>query len=196
MSGVYLLPYSICLDASGIFAGQTCSRLRITRPLIWAGYSLASLGFGLGIKYFIYGQPVASMMGISVLIGIGVGLSLTIPLIIVQSVMPFAEMGSATTGWLVTRALGTTLSIAVFEAVLSSQLKSRFYGLEGYGTDFVVPTNLDEYHQMYNLPHGSMRDAALTAFSSSFRTIYIVWTSMFAIAFLVSLLQIDIVNSA
>ena len=61
------------------------------------------------------------------------------------------------------------MGIAVFQAVISSGLESRFPQLEGFGTQFGIPRDLKGYHQLHDLPQGPMRDAALTAFSHSLR---------------------------
>lgn len=187
MSGVYLLPFSIFIDVATILAGQLTTRLRIVRPIVWVGYAIAALGYGLCIPFLAYGQSRVVQIVVTAVLAFGVGLSLAMPLLIVQAAMPFREMGSATTGWLLTRALGSTLGVAIFQAVLSSQLDRRFRKLEGFGTRFVVPTNVDQYRQLYNLPHGPIRDGALTAFSQSMRTLYIIWTPMFVVALVLSL---------
>lgn len=83
--------------------------------------------------------------------------------------MPLKEMASSTSSWLLTRSLGGTMGIAVFQAVISSGLESRFPKLEGFGTEFGIPRDLNGYHRLHDLPQGPMRDAALTAFSHSLR---------------------------
>jgi hypothetical protein len=61
------------------------------------------------------------------------------------------------------------MGIAVFQAVISSGLESRFPHLEGFGTQFEIPRDLNGYHRLHDLPRGPMRDAALTAFSHALR---------------------------
>jgi hypothetical protein len=63
------------------------------------------------------------------------------------------------------------MGIAVFQAVISSGLESRFPKLEGFGTQFGIPRDLNGYHRLHDLPQGPMRDAALTAFSHSLRVV-------------------------
>lgn len=83
--------------------------------------------------------------------------------------MPLKEMAASTSAWLLTRSLGGTLGIAIFQAVITTGLESRFPKLEGYGTQFQIPHDLEGYHRINNLPEGPTREAALFAFSDSLR---------------------------
>ncbi|KAJ9112554.1 hypothetical protein QFC19_000571 [Naganishia cerealis] len=172
---------------STVVAGQINSRLRIVRPVLWVGYAIAILGYGLAIKYVAYGQSIGSQMVILIIAGLGVGLSLAVPLIMIQAAMPLKEMAASTSSWLLTRSLGGTLGIAVFQSVISSGLQSRFPKLEGYGTLFGIPRDLAGYHKIHDLPQGPIRDGAVRAFSHSLRLCYIIWTPMFAAALLLAL---------
>lgn len=206
MSGVYLLPFSFVVAISTsefqhlalaggasltsftVIAGQLNSRWKIVRPVIWFGYATGCLGYGLCIKYLSYRSGTAAQEIVLIVAAFGIGLSLAVPLLLIQAVskpamslrawsshhillqaMPLKEMAASTGAWLLTRSLGGTLGIAVFQAVLQAGLQSKFPSLEGYGRDFGIPQNLQEYHQIYNLPAGSERDGALTAFSESLK---------------------------
>jgi len=187
MSGVYLLPFSFVVAISTIISGQINSRLRIVRPVVWVGYAIACLGYGLTIKFVHYGTSIAAQEIALVVTAFGLGLALAVPLLCIQAAMPLKEMAASTTAWLLTRSLGGTLGIAVFQAVLTSGLRSRFPKLQGYGTDFGIPENLQGYRQLANLPHGPERDAALNAFSDALRTLFIIWCPMLGDAFFLSL---------
>lgn len=100
--------------------------------------------------------------------------------------MPLKEMAASTSAWLLTRSLGGTLGIAIFQAVISTGLESRFPKLQGYGTDFEVPQNLEGYQRIHALPDGPEKSAALAAFSDSTRLLWIIWTPMMGVALLVS----------
>ncbi|KAJ9107602.1 hypothetical protein QFC21_001061 [Naganishia friedmannii] len=184
MSGFLLLGIPLAVLPHGLVGDH---RLRIVRPVLWVGYAIAVLGYGLAIKYVAYGQSVGSQMVILIIAGLGVGLSLAVPLIMIQAAMPLKEMAASTSSWLLTRSLGGTLGIAVFQSVISSGLQSRFPKLEGYGTMFGIPRDLSGYKQIHDLPLGSIRDGAITAFSHSLRLCYIIWTPMFAGSLLLAL---------
>lgn len=61
------------------------------------------------------------------------------------------------------------MGIAIFQAVITNGLNNRFPKLEGYGTLFDIPRDLDGYHRIHALPNGPVRDGALQAFSESLR---------------------------
>lgn len=61
------------------------------------------------------------------------------------------------------------MGIAVFQAVISTGLESRFPKLQGYGTSFDTPHDLMGYHRIHGLPAGQERDDALSAFSDSMK---------------------------
>jgi len=137
-SGLELLPFSVIVAVGTIIgarlrshswlslisAGNLNSRLRIIRPVAWVGYAMAALGFGL--LYGLYRWPfsVATQEGILVIGGLGIGLSLAVPLLILQAAMPLKEMAATTSAWTLTRNLGGSIGLAVFTAVLNTQLRS------------------------------------------------------------------------
>jgi hypothetical protein len=59
--------------------------------------------------------------------------------------------------------------LAVFTAILNTGIRTRFEGIPGYGTDFVLPQSVEGYAQLHNLPEGPVKEAVLTAFADSLR---------------------------
>lgn len=86
MSGVYVLPFSLVVSVGTIIAGQVNTRLRIVRPVIWVGYAVTTLGYGLCVKYLVYRGGVGNQMGVLTITGLGVGLGLAVPLLCIQAV--------------------------------------------------------------------------------------------------------------
>jgi len=67
--------------------------------------------------FFKYPIPYGVQEGLQVVTAVGIGLSLSTPILILQAAMPLKEMAAATSAWQLTRALGgsigmTSLSIA------------------------------------------------------------------------------------
>jgi hypothetical protein len=73
-------------SANIVIAGQLNTRLRIVRPVVWVGYAISALGYGLCIKYLQYGGGIANQIVILIVLGLGVGLSLAVPLLCLQAV--------------------------------------------------------------------------------------------------------------
>ena len=124
-SGVHLLPFSMTVafgtvvgelhhltihsSLKLISAGLINSRLRILRPVVWFGYGLAALGYGLFYGLFRYPFSVGLQEGIQIVAGAGVGLSLSAPMLILQAAMPLKEMAATTSAYTLTRNLGGSL---------------------------------------------------------------------------------------
>jgi hypothetical protein len=76
------------------------------RPLVWFGFSVSALGFGLMCRFFRYPFSVALEVGLTSMTAIGIGLSLAVPMLIMQAAMPLKEMASTTAAWQLSRAMG------------------------------------------------------------------------------------------
>lgn len=87
-------------------AGQINTRFRILRPLVWLGYAISGLAFGLMYRYFRYPFSDAMQEGLTSMAAVGVGLSLAVPMLIMQAAMPLKKMASTTAAWQLVRAMG------------------------------------------------------------------------------------------
>ena len=185
-SGVQLLPFSCVVATCTVVAGQINSRLRIIRPVVWTGYGVAALGFGLFYHFFSYPIPFATQEGLFVVAALGTGLSLQVPMLVLQAAMPLKDMAATTAAWTLTRSIGGTVGLAVFTAVLNTGLRSRFEKIPGYGTEFTVPQSASDYQKLHDLPDGELKDKVLGAFADSFKLCWIIECALFAGALAVS----------
>ncbi|WWC73552.1 uncharacterized protein I206_107524 [Kwoniella pini CBS 10737] len=186
-SGVHLLPFACCVAWMTVVAGQLNSRLRIVRPVVWAGYALAALAWGLFYGLFKSTVKLGTLEGVLVIGGIGTGLSLQVPMLIIQAAMPLKEMAAATSAWSLTRNMGGSIGLAVYTAILNTNLRSKFATIEGYGTSFIVPESAAGYKALHELPEGQMKDQVLEAFADSFRVCWIVGCAFFAAALFITI---------
>ncbi|WVW86801.1 hypothetical protein I302_108856 [Kwoniella bestiolae CBS 10118] len=186
-SGVHLLPFACCVAWMTVVAGLINSRLRIIRPVAWFGYGLATLSWGLYYGLFTSNVKLATLEGILLLGGIGTGLCLQVPMLIIQAAMPLKEMAASTASWSLTRNAGGSIGLAVFTAILNTNLRSKFAVIPGYGTEFTVPESASGYKSLHELPEGEMKDMVLKAFADSFRVCWIVGAAFFAAALLITL---------
>ncbi|CAD6564136.1 MAG: hypothetical protein TREMPRED_003874 [Tremellales sp. Tagirdzhanova-0007] len=186
-SGIQLLPYACCVAWNTVLAGQINSRLRIIRPVAWVGYALSGLGFSLFYACYTYPFSLALQEGLLVIAGFGIGLSLQVPMLILQAAMPLKEMAATTSAWTLTRSLGGSVGLAVFTAVLNTGIRSRFSKIEGYGTTFSAPQSASGYAQIHNLPEGPIKTAILTAFADSLRVCWIICGSVLLAALFLTL---------
>ncbi|WVQ95971.1 hypothetical protein IAU59_003070 [Kwoniella sp. CBS 9459] len=186
-SGVHLLPFACLVSWMTVVAGLVNSKLRIVRPVPWVGYSIAAIGFGLFYKYFTSTVTLATLEGLLALAGIGCGLSLQTPMLVIQSAMPLKDMAASTSAWSLTRTMGGSIGLPIFSAILNTGLRSRFSSLEGYGTLFTVPESASDYKKLHELPDGSIKDGVMAAFADSFGICWIVACAFFLLALVVTL---------
>lgn len=173
-SGIQLLPFAIAVSVSTITAGQINARLRIVRPVVWAGYLVAAVGYGLMYRFFRYPFSIGVQTGLQILTGVGLGHSLAVPMLILQAAMPLKEVASATSAWTLTRSLGGSIGLAIYTGVLNTNLRTRFSKIPGYGTDFEAPATAAGYAQLHALPDGPTKEAVLLAFSESIALCWII----------------------
>ncbi|WWD20193.1 hypothetical protein CI109_104669 [Kwoniella shandongensis] len=186
-SGIHLLPFACCVAWMTVVAGLINSRLRIIRPVTWVGYGIAALSFGLFYKYYTSTVSYATQEGLLFIAGLGVGLSLQSPLLILQAAMPLKDMAATTAAWSLTRAMGGSIGLAIFSAILNTNIRSRFTKIAGYGTVFQVPESAQGYTALHELPAGETKDQVLEAFADSFRQCWIVGCAFFLAALVLTL---------
>jgi hypothetical protein len=112
-SGIQLIPYSVVIAFSSILAGELTNRTHIIRPVIWVGFGMTSLGFGLFYAFFTKDVTVATQTGLLSLASFGTGLSITTPMLVIQAAMPLEDMAAATSAWVLVRSFGATIGESV-----------------------------------------------------------------------------------
>lgn len=88
--------------------------------------------------------------------------------------MPLKEMAATTSAWTLTRSLGGSIGLAVFTAVLNTELRRKFEVIPGYGTQFTVPESAAGYKGSQALPEEPTKTAVLSAFSDSLGVCWII----------------------
>lgn len=120
-SGIQLIPFAVLVSAAVMVSGKRLhaamcftadvlglvnTRLRIVRPIVWGGYALGILSFGLLYGLLNWDISLGGQYGLTVLAGLGCGFSLQTPLIILQAAMPPKEVAATTAAYFLTRSLG------------------------------------------------------------------------------------------
>jgi EmrB/QacA subfamily drug resistance transporter len=135
-AGASLLP----LLLPWVVASNVGSRLILRLPFrTVALLGTSSIAVGLaGVTVAGIGSSRSMFVLSTSLIGIGMGLSSPVFLIAVQTSMPRATLGTATSTLQLARSIGTAIGVTIMGAILSLQVGQR---LEG-GRDTVVPAEL------------------------------------------------------
>ncbi|KAK1925865.1 major facilitator superfamily domain-containing protein [Papiliotrema laurentii] len=185
-SGQAIIPFSVTISIGTIVAGQLTSRYHLTRPLIWTGFGLACIGYILFATLLNPHTGFATQLGIQVIASAGVGLAIQTPMMVIQAAMPFEDMAASMSAWILMRSVAAAVGVAVFSALLNSEMRTRFSRIDGFGTAFDVPKGVEGYQKLQHLP-GPLKATVLDAFAQSFRLCWIVAAVLLAAALFLTL---------
>ncbi|KHD79312.1 MFS transporter [Actinoplanes utahensis] len=126
-SGVRTLPMVAGLFVTSMFSGTVVSRTGRYKMFPVAGSAV--LAAGLYLMSTIGPGTSAGLQSLYMfVIGAGIGLSMQVLTIVVQNTVPYADLGTATSGVTFFRTLGSSFGTAIFGTLYSSRIE------EGLGT--------------------------------------------------------------
>jgi EmrB/QacA subfamily drug resistance transporter len=183
ISGLRLLPLVL-----GLLITSTGSGIAISK---WGRYKVFPIA---GTAFMTLGLYLLSMLTVSTgwllsslymfVLGIGIGLVLQVLVIAVQNVVPYSDLGAATSGATFFRSIGGSFGTAVFGAIFAAQLTGN---LRHYLAGLSLPAG-------FNAAQGSS-PAALSklptavhhgyqeAYAASLHTVFLVAVPIAAVAF-------------
>lgn len=123
-SGLALTPMMIALVAASAGTGQIVSRLGIYYWLTVAGAALIVVGMYL-FSTISVDTTSTSLAFRMVVLGLGLGPTLPVFTLIVQSAFPPARTGEVTAGVQLARSVGGTVGTAILGGVMNAQLATR-----------------------------------------------------------------------
>ncbi|KAJ7712729.1 major facilitator superfamily domain-containing protein [Mycena metata] len=167
ISGVKLFPVALGGSVATVVVGLIVTATKRTRPFIWSGTALMTLGAGLLIT-LSEKSSLGQEMGFSLIEGVGIGFLFQPPLIALQAAMPLKDM-AACTG--------------------ASQLAIRLRAIPALtGTSAEASILQGNYKDIKLLLPAELRQQVIVALSRSLRTIYIMLAPLAGTTFLLSLL--------
>ncbi len=183
ISGLRLVPLMAGLLLTSITSGILISR--------WGRYKVFPI---LGTALMTVGMYLLSMLGVATstlassfymfVLGAGIGLVMQVLIIAVQNVVPYGDLGAATSGATFFRSIGGSFGTAVFGAIFSAQLGAN---LRHYLAGQPVPSGFN--------PAAGSSPAVLAklppavhlgyqeAFAASLHTVFLVAVPISAVAF-------------
>ena len=191
LSGVYVFPFVVTLSIVSAGVGVIIKKTGKYLPLIWSGMAFMALGFGLFID-LPNGEDWARIIVFQIIAGIGVGPNFQAPLIALQSLVPPSDIATATATFGFTRNLATSISVVIggvifqnqmvkqsstLSAALGPQIAGELGGGSAGANTAIVAA----------LPPGQ-REVATAAYTKSLQTMWIFYTCVAALGFLVSLM--------
>ena len=141
LSGVALIPFMLGVSIGAAISGTVAGRITHYKRLPIAGLAVACAAMML-LAADPDGLPFALMEALLSLTGMGYAMIVPVALICVQNAAPVGKLGTATAVLIFMRQLGGATTIAVFGAILFSQLHASGHLPVIAGVDF-TKTNAD-----------------------------------------------------
>lgn len=175
----------------GIMSGIIIHRTGRYQELIWTGMVLCTLGMGLYI-YIDASTPLATILGLEVVEGLGAGMLFEPPLIAMQALVKQDDVATATATLGFIRNLATSMSIVIAGVVIQNSMASRSSALRSAG---LPPKLLSEFtggdaaanvEMIKNIVDVGQRNAVKEAFAFSLQRTWILMTAVSAFGFAAS----------
>jgi EmrB/QacA subfamily drug resistance transporter len=182
-SGLQLLPLM-----AGLLLTSTLSGILISR---WGRYKIFPI---IGTALMTVGMYLLSMLGVGTstlassaymfVLGVGIGAVMQVLVIAVQNVVPYADLGVATSGATFFRSIGGSFGTAVFGAIFASQLTGN---LARYLAGTPIPAGFNvsagaSPAALAKLPP-AVHAGYVHAFAASLHTVFLIAVPIAAVAF-------------
>jgi MFS family permease len=143
------------------------------RAMLRAGGALVPIGAVVFVFLTRETSPIVAGLG-SLVVGLGMGLSSSASIILIQEIVDWSERGSVTASYLFARSLGSTFGATLFGAVLN-------FGLLRSGH---VGASSDQLRELLERGSGEVGDSGLRAALE--QSLHLTFASMFAVALMVA----------
>ncbi|KFX94075.1 hypothetical protein O988_06477 [Pseudogymnoascus sp. VKM F-3808] len=145
-SGIRILPYTISTTLGGAFAGVIITLFGQYVPFLFLGSSLAAVGSGL-IYTLNEESPLSKWFGYQVITALGYGMSVQLPLIVIQNVLDVEDIASATAVFIFFQNFVGAITLTVAQNIFQQELKRRVGAIAGVDLKSVIEANPSEIRQ-------------------------------------------------
>ncbi|OJA14842.1 hypothetical protein AZE42_00766 [Rhizopogon vesiculosus] len=174
-SGIRMLPYSLGCSVTSAITGIIVTRTGSYRPIMWFGWTVMTLGWGIMIML----DNTTNAVGKEIypfIAALGIGCMFQTPLIAIQAAMPIKDMATSTGAFVFIRTLGGTVGIAIGETIISNILQQKLRGIQGLSINTSPAALNDSIRQISSIPDPTLRNEVMHAYSQSISTIWLVNT--------------------
>lgn len=191
-SGVLILPNVVPEACMGVVNGVIMLKTGHYREIIWVGLALLTLGTGLYVQ-FTPDTPIAVIVGMLIIGGVGSGCLFEAPLVAVQAMTSQDDTATATAAFGFTRNLATAMSLVLGGVVFQNGMKKRAGDLvrAGLSNDLVEAFSAGKAAANVDLIGGitdpMQRAAVEDAFAWSLHNMWIMYCVVAGVGFLASL---------
>ncbi|KAK8037664.1 MFS general substrate transporter [Apiospora marii] len=120
-SGVWLIPVILSLTITQIVVGGLITATGIHNPFLIVGPALAAVGSGL-FMLLAHQSSAGRWIGFQIVLGIGVGFCLTIPLMLSQVAVKTSDVSTATSIVIFSQSMGSAFLLPTAQSVFQNQL--------------------------------------------------------------------------
>ncbi|KAI1868202.1 hypothetical protein JX265_007025 [Neoarthrinium moseri] len=190
-SGILLLPLIIVQAVGEILGGFLVHRTGRYRESIWVGSVLMTLGTGLYI-IFGAGTSVAVVIGLEIVGAVGPSLLFQAPMAAIQNTVSQEDTAAATSSLIFLRSIAMSLSVVIGGVVFQNSMDARQSALAAAGLSKSSLEALSGSQAAANvgitqsIQDPAQRQAVLEAFAWSMRNMFILYTSLAAVAVVAS----------
>ncbi|CZT12494.1 related to DHA14-like major facilitator, ABC transporter [Rhynchosporium agropyri] len=181
-SGIRILPYTISTTLGGAFAGVIITIFGQYVPFLFIGSTLAAVGSG-----FIYtlngGSPLSEWFGYQAMTALGYGMSVQLPLLVIQNVLDVGDIASATAVFIFFQNFVGAIVLTVAQNIFQQELKRRVGAIPGVDLKSVIEANPSEIRQHVPV---ELLTRVLEAFNMSLSKAFIMSIAGGSLGFLVS----------
>ncbi|KAJ7911085.1 MFS general substrate transporter [Mycena leptocephala] len=186
-SGVLIIPFSSLASVAAGFAGWVVSKMGDYRPVMWIGYVVMAIGYGLMIM-LDERSPIAVQIIYPLIAGIGLGALFLPPLIGMQAAMPVKDLAtSSSTTFGLFYTLGSTIGISVGQAVWSGVVRQRLSKIPGLTLNLSGAALADSARHIQTIEPASVRQQVLHAYTKGVSAIWLVNTPIICVCFVAAL---------
>jgi EmrB/QacA subfamily drug resistance transporter len=184
VSGLMLMPLMFGMLITSVISGRLISRFGRYKLFPILGTGIMTLGLGLLAMLSIEShewQPALDALWV----GLGMGMVMQVLVLAVQNSVPYEQLGVATSGTMLFRALGGALGVALCGAIFANQLHAQ---LAGPGMEFLetaIPAAVKGLPPM-------LREEYITAVMAALRPVFVTAVAISAFGFVLAFLLHEI----
>ncbi|HXL37239.1 MAG TPA: MDR family MFS transporter [Ktedonobacteraceae bacterium] len=122
-SGIVLTPMMIGFMISSIVGGQLLSRTGRYKILAMGGFIVGAVGMFL-LSRMTTTTSEAEVVRNMIIVGLGIGVMMSLFTIVVQNAFPYKQLGEVTAGVTFFRSIGATVGVAVMGTIMTNEFQN------------------------------------------------------------------------
>ncbi|KAJ7031126.1 MFS amino acid permease [Mycena alexandri] len=185
-SGIFMIPFSLISSVTSALGGYVTSRTGDFRPIMWIGYAIMAIGYGLMIL-LDERSSIAVQIIYTLIAGLGLGFLFLPPLIGMQAAMPVKDMATSSTTFGLFRLIGSTIGISVGQAIWTGVIRQRLSKIPNFTVNLSGAALADSVRTIQSIQPDSVRQQVLHAYTKGVSTIWIVDTPIIGLCFFATL---------